>query len=351
MSVDSDYEKFFDWIREKGGRIHKHIKIDTREERGLFATSTIESHAALAIIPWSLVVNKQHVDLATIDADTERQALVLFLSREYMKQEESNWYPWIKLLNIDKEADELLKIKMNLFNCVEHSTLGQALTARYQQLEQEYEYLNQSDMIHISFELFCAIDHLVWSRILDLPENEPISLVPFIDFANHNFNASARWFIDDTTHDLILRSEQSLNPGEEITICYGSKSNEELLYLYGFCQPVNLNDRVTLPVSLSPDDLLLEDKLRLVKELHLPPRLNFDIDGHLTNDSQRLVKVLSAQTLTTIDHVSEHCKPYLQNLLNEYLENLNLCTDEEMFTKYYLDSQKSIVQKALNDLE
>ena len=185
MSVDSDYVKFFDWIREKDGQIHEYIKIDTREERGLFATSTIESHAALAIIPWSLVVNKQHADLATIDADTERQALILFLSREYTRQEESDWYPWIKLLNIDKEADELLKIKMNLFNCVEHSTLGQALTARYQQLEQEYEYLNQSDMIHISFELFCAIDHLVWSRILDLPENEPISLVPFIDFANH----------------------------------------------------------------------------------------------------------------------------------------------------------------------
>ncbi|UJR22626.1 hypothetical protein I4U23_025667 [Adineta vaga] len=351
MSIDIDYAKFYDWIRKKNGYIHEDIKIDTKEERGLFTTNTIESHIALAIIPWSLVVNNQHADLLTIRTDTERQALIVFLSREYSKQDESAWFPWIKLLNIDKEADELLKIKMNLFNSVEHSTLGQALTARYQQLEQEYAYLCQSEMININFELFCAIDHIVWSRILDLPENEPLSLVPFIDFANHSFNANARWFIDDTTHNLILRSERVLKIDEEITICYGTKSNEELLYLYGFALSTNPYDRVTLPVSLSPDDALLEDKLHLVKELNLPPRLTFNINGHLTDESNRLVKILSAQTQATIDQENEYYKPYLRNLLNEYLDNLNLCSDQEIFTKYYLDSQKLIVQKVLDNLK
>lgn len=185
MSIDSEYLNFYNWIKKNGGQIHEHIKIDTKEERGLFITDSIESYTALVIIPWSIVVNIQHADLSTIKTDTERQALIVFLLSEYAKGDTSTWYSWIKLLNIDKEAEELLKIKMYLFDCVEHSTLGQALTDRYQQLQGEYNELSESGIIESSFELFCTIDHLIWSRVLDLPENEPLSLVPFVDFANH----------------------------------------------------------------------------------------------------------------------------------------------------------------------
>ncbi|CAF1113429.1 unnamed protein product [Rotaria sordida] len=353
MSIDSDYLSFYNWIKKNGGQIHEYVKIDIKEERGLFTTDSIEPYTALAIIPRSLIINNQHPDLSTINIDTERQALIVFLLREYIKYDTSFWFPWIKLLNIDKEADELLKIQMHLFDCVEYSTLGQALTVRYQQLQQEYEQLNQSNIIETSFELFCAIDHLVWSRILDLPENEPLSLVPFIDFANHNLNASARWFIDDETHNLILRSERKLNPDEEITINYGLKSNEELLYLYGFTLSNNPNDRITLPVNLLPDDILLEDKLQLIQELKLLPRLTLDINGHLNNESNRLVKILSAQTYETINKENEYYKPYLLNLFNEYLNKLNMCSDDdnEKFIKYYLYSQKLIIQKAIDNLK
>ncbi|CAF1122413.1 unnamed protein product [Rotaria sp. Silwood1] len=351
MSIDSDYLSFYDWIKKNGGQIHEYVKIDTKEERGLFTTDSIESYTALAIIPRSLIINNQHPDLSTINTDTERQTLIVFLLREYMKNNSSFWFPWIKLLNINKEANELLTTQMHLFDCVEHSTLGQALTDRYQQLQTEYEQLTQSNIIETNFELFCAIDHLVWSRILDLPENEPLSLVPFIDFANHNLNANARWFIDDKTHNIILRSERTLNSNEEITINYGLKSNEELLYLYGFTLSNNPNDRVTLPVSLLPNDILLEDKLQLIQELKLPPRLTLNIYGHLNDQSNRLVKILSAQTHETIDKENEYYLPYLYNLFNEYLNKLNMCSDNEIFIKYYLYSQKSIVQKAIDNLK
>jgi len=164
-------------------------------------------------------------------------------------------------------------------------------------------------------------------------------------------NASARWFIDDETHDLILRSERTLNSGEEITISYGSKSNEELLYLYGFALPINPNDRVTLPVSLLPDDILLDDKLRLIQEFKLPPRLTLNVNGNLSYESNQLAKILSAQTQATIDQENEYYTPYLRNLFNEYLNKLNMCSDDEMFIKYYLDSQKLIVQNAIENLK
>lgn len=185
MSTDDDYDQFYQWIRKNGGRIDERIKIDTKEDRGLFTTDAIPSHTALAVIPWSFVINNQHPDLSMIKMETERQALIVFLLREYAKDHASTWFPWIKLLNIEQEANDFLTIKMNLFTAVEHSTLGQALTARYQQLQEEYQALHQAGTIEASLELFCIMDHLVWSRVLDLPENEPLSLVPLIDFANH----------------------------------------------------------------------------------------------------------------------------------------------------------------------
>lgn len=178
---DDDYDHFYQWIRKNGGRIDERMKIASKEERGLFTTDAIPSHTALAVIPWSLVINNQHPDLSMIKMDTERQALIVFLLREYAKDQTSTWFPWMKLLNIEQEAKDFLTKKMNLFAAVEHSTLGQALTARFQQLQEEY----QAGTIETTLELFCTIDHLVWSRVLDLPENEPLSLVPFVDFANH----------------------------------------------------------------------------------------------------------------------------------------------------------------------
>ena len=167
----------------------------------------------------------------------------------------------------------------------------------------------------------------------------------------YSLDANARWFIDDATHNIVLRSERTLNPDEEITINYGLKSNEELLYSYDFTLLVNPNDCVTLPVSLLSDDILLQDKFQLIQELELPPRLTVDINGHLNDESHRLVQILSAQTRATIDRENKHYKSYLYNLYNECLHKLNMCSDEKQFIKYYLDSQKLIIRKAIDNLK
>lgn len=104
-------------------------------------------------------------------------------------------------------------------------------------------------------------------------------------------------------------------------------------------------------MSLSPDDVLLNDKLRLIQEFKLPPRLTLNVNGQLNDESNRLVKILSAQTQVTIDTDNEYYKSYLLNLLNEYFEKLNMCSEDERFIKYYLDNQKLIVQKAIENLK
>lgn len=175
----------------------------------------------------------------------------------------------------------------------------------------------------------------------------PITGRPF-RFSAHahvrfSLDPSARWFLDDLKQNIILRAERQLHSGDEITISYGSKSNEELLYLYGFALPNNPNDRVTLPVTLSPADPLLQEKLRRIEELHLPPRLTLDLHGLLTEESTQLALILTEKNEADIT--------YLKDLYDEYRTQLNQCSDDLPFIKYYLDNQKSIVEKAKEQLK
>ncbi|KAI5647308.1 hypothetical protein M9H77_33313 [Catharanthus roseus] len=78
-------------------------------------------------------------------------------------------------------------------------------------------------------------------------------LVPGIDFCNHDLKALATWEVDGTgsitgvpVSMYLLHAGTKLFEGEkEISISYGNKGNEELLYLYGFV----IND--------NPDDYLM----------------------------------------------------------------------------------------------
>ena len=67
------------------------------------------------------------------------------------------------------------------------------------------------------------------------------------------------------------------SPGDEIAINYGDKSNEELLFLYGFAVPHNPAEVLTLMCPLSPAaewDAPLRARLLLLARRGLSPRLH-----------------------------------------------------------------------------
>ncbi|CAL9006984.1 unnamed protein product [Prunus brigantina] len=74
-------------------------------------------------------------------------------------------------------------------------------------------------------------------------------LVPGIDFCNHDLKAAATWEVDDTGSTTgipfsmyLVSAVQPLQIQGEISISYGNKGNEELLYLYGFVLDGNPDD-------------------------------------------------------------------------------------------------------------
>nr|AKM76808.1 SET domain-containing protein [Geranium incanum] len=111
-------------------------------------------------------------------------------------------------------------------------------------------------------------------------------LVPGIDFCNHDLKAAATWEVDATGSVTrvpfsmyLLSVEQSpFQIEKEITISYGNKGNEELLYLYGFVIDNNPDDYLmvhypveaikSIPFSDSKSQLLEAQKAEMRCLLH-----------------------------------------------------------------------------------
>ncbi|KAK6162439.1 hypothetical protein DH2020_002280 [Rehmannia glutinosa] len=100
-------------------------------------------------------------------------------------------------------------------------------------------------------------------------------LVPGIDFCNHDLKAAATWEVDGTGSTTgipfsmyLLSAGNILLQGEkEISISYGSKGNEELLYLYGFVVKDNPDDYLMIhyPTEAISDVSFSETKVQLLE--------------------------------------------------------------------------------------
>ncbi|BBN13163.1 hypothetical protein MPTK1_6g01360 [Marchantia polymorpha subsp. ruderalis] len=107
-------------------------------------------------------------------------------------------------------------------------------------------------------------------------------LVPGIDFCNHAVRGVARWEVDGSDGSItgisnsmyLVTGPKSISANTEITICYGNKSNEELLYLYGFVLDNNPDDylMVHFPIQALEDGECPEAKSQLLENQELPLR-------------------------------------------------------------------------------
>ena len=69
-------------------------------------------------------------------------------------------------------------------------------------------------------------------------------LLPMIDSCNHSGKAPrASLSLEPVSNNFVVRALQDLQPGEEITLSYGNKHNDDLLQYFGFVEEDNPFDR------------------------------------------------------------------------------------------------------------
>ncbi|KAF2292464.1 hypothetical protein GH714_023100 [Hevea brasiliensis] len=110
---------------------------------------------------------------------------------------------------------------------------------------------------------------ILFSRLVRLPSMDGrVALVPWADMLNHNCEVETFLDYDKSSKGVVFTTDQQYEPGEQVFISYGKKSNGELLLSYGFVprEGTNPSDSVELSLSLKKSDKCYKEKLEALRK-------------------------------------------------------------------------------------
>ncbi|KHG10408.1 Ribulose-1,5 bisphosphate carboxylase/oxygenase large subunit N-methyltransferase, chloroplastic [Gossypium arboreum] len=112
--------------------------------------------------------------------------------------------------------------------------------------------------------IFSKHPHLFPKEVYLYSMDGKVALVPWADMLNHSCEVETYLNYDKSSQAVVFTTDRAYQPGEQVFISYGKKSNAELLLSYGFVpkQGTNLNDSVELPLSLKISDKCYKQKLK-----------------------------------------------------------------------------------------
>lgn len=239
----------------------------------------------------------------------DRIATVLFLIIESLKKRQSKYHHWMQLLPSQFETP--LYWKEEELKWIRGTSLYKATEVRRKALEKQWRQIEPMlksivleqgmDSASPTFEHFMWAQSIFWSRAIAFPCPDKSvggvvmeeGIVPGLDFCNHKADARCRWTIFGSGRKrqgipdsirLVCNYGGRLPPlvsGEEVTINYGDdKSDEELLFLYGFCSAIgcsdNENNALMIPCPLeSPQtwDVAMQDRIALLRKRAQTPQI------------------------------------------------------------------------------
>ncbi|XP_017979910.1 PREDICTED: ribulose-1,5 bisphosphate carboxylase/oxygenase large subunit N-methyltransferase, chloroplastic-like isoform X2 [Theobroma cacao] len=119
----------------------------------------------------------------------------------------------------------------------------------------------------VSKELNLLVSIIV--TLVRLPSmDEKVALVPWADMLNHSCEVETFLDYDRSSHGVVFTTDRAYQPGEQVFISYGKKSNGELLLSYGFVpkEGTNPSDSVELSLSLKKSDKCYKEKLEALRK-------------------------------------------------------------------------------------
>ncbi|PSS16073.1 Ribulose-1,5 bisphosphate carboxylase/oxygenase large subunit N-methyltransferase [Actinidia chinensis var. chinensis] len=110
---------------------------------------------------------------------------------------------------------------------------------------------------------------ILFSRLVRLPSMDGrVALVPWADMLNHSCEVETFLDYDKSSQGVVFTTDRPYEPGEQVFISYGRKSNGELLLSYGFVprEGTNPTDSVELSSSLKKSDKCYKEKFEALKK-------------------------------------------------------------------------------------
>lgn len=331
MTPEQKLESFLQWLQlnnvELRGSTIKYC--DSSKGFGLFSTNDVPDGVFL-VVPLDLAITPMRVledplvgpecrkmfEEGEVD---DRFLMILFLTVQRLCKN-SSWKPYLDMIPAtfgnplwftDDEFQELKGTSLYRATELQRKSLLSVFNDKVKNVVKRLLILNgDSESSEVTFNDFLWANSVFWTRALNLPlprayifpENQHDTggcqdsgpamsfnsiqgetvwiegLVPGIDFCNHDLKAAATWEVDgagsitgipNSMYLLSVNQNQNSSLGieKEISISYGDKGNEELLYLYGFVIDENPDDylMVNYPVEALQNDPLAESKLQLLQ--------------------------------------------------------------------------------------
>lgn len=293
---------FLNWSKERGIVSSASVKETIYAGYGLFSTRLISDTLPIVSIPQDMLLtwrkalkvdstfsqgifNLLSKDIESVAQTAENERLVLCLFLIYCKffNLETSWNHYIDIL----PTIDFFKENHILFNpeCVSGTSLENSVRTKISNLKRELDEITQQDWLsNIQFDMYMWADCIFWSRVVGIGGDEhnkslaEMALIPFFDFANHSMDKpNIRWQLNNRGIDLITYPNEIIANDQELLLSYGSKPNQELLFLHGFCIENNPEpSRITIPLLpfLNPTEESYNlQKIHWLKQLGMKPSL------------------------------------------------------------------------------
>lgn len=195
----------------------------------------------------------------------DRAAVMLLLLIERKREERSPLAPWLNLL--PRDFGTPLHFEEEELNELRGTTLHAATRVKQEQLPKVWARLQPiahdllrkaGETADATYSDFVWAFSIFWSRAQNLPTSGVLAdevteaLVPGLDFCNHAAGPTCRWELQGDQVVLVAPRRWQPAPGTELAITYGDKSNEELLFHYGFVEDANPHDVLMVACPLPP---------------------------------------------------------------------------------------------------
>ncbi|KAK7393766.1 hypothetical protein VNO78_22330 [Psophocarpus tetragonolobus] len=264
-------------------------------ERGLVALKNIRKGEKLLFVPPSLVITSNSEwscseagEVLKRNSVPDWPLLATYLISEASLLGSSRWSNYISALPrqpysllywTQAELDRYLEASQIRERAIEriNNVIGTYNDLRLR-IFSKYPDLFPDEVFNI--ESFKWSFGILFSRLVRLPSMDGhVALVPWADMLNHSCDVETFLDYDKTSKGIVFTTDRPYQPGEQVFISYGTKSNGELLLSYGFVpkEGANPTDSVELSLSLKKSDACYNEKLELLKKYGLSASQCFPI--------------------------------------------------------------------------
>lgn len=273
------------WLSESGLPPQK-MAIERVEvgERGLVALKNIRKGEKLLFVPPSLFITADSEwscpgagDVLKQNSVPDWPLLATYLISEASLMKSSRWSNYISALP-QQPYSLLYWTRAELDRYLEASQIRERAVERVNNVTGTYNDLRHRiftkypDLFPeevFNMETFKWSFGILFSRLVRLPSMEgKVALVPWADMLNHSCEVETFLDYDKSSQGVVFTTDRPYQPGEQVFISYGKKSNGELLLSYGFVprEGTNPRDSVELLLSLKKSDKCYKEKTEALRK-------------------------------------------------------------------------------------